>query len=159
MAGPIDLDRCRRGMKQISIEGTPRPALIAEAIERIQRDPKAAMAKEYLGIKNYASFGDQREDHQYGYGPKHGSIVFSIGRADEYRGAIDADAIYLLEACRDFGTVQVENRAATCGYDRMHSLNLCGVIRRITQLDADRKVLTHAIDRVTVETHEVAVRS
>ena len=36
------------------------------------------LSKEYFGIKNYDGFGDQRSDHTYGYGPKHGSIVFRV---------------------------------------------------------------------------------
>lgn len=39
--------------------------------------------KTYVVVKNYASFGDQREDHEYRYGPKHGHIVFKIGRRRE----------------------------------------------------------------------------
>lgn len=37
----------------------------------------------YIGVKNYSGFGDQREDHKYGLGPKHGSIVFSIKLKDK----------------------------------------------------------------------------
>jgi hypothetical protein len=33
----------------------------------------------YFGVKIYSGFGEQREDHQYGFGPKHGSIVFAVG--------------------------------------------------------------------------------
>lgn len=34
---------------------------------------------EYFGSKNYSGWTYQREDHKYGYGPKHGHIVFEIG--------------------------------------------------------------------------------
>jgi len=35
--------------------------------------------EEYYGVKDYESFTHQTEDHRYGFGPRHGSIVFSIG--------------------------------------------------------------------------------
>ena len=37
------------------------------------------LSERYFGTKNYAHWSDQREDHRYGYGPKHGSICFKIG--------------------------------------------------------------------------------
>lgn len=33
---------------------------------------------EYIGTKHYEGWIGQREDHKYGYGPRHGSIVFAI---------------------------------------------------------------------------------
>lgn len=48
------------------------------------------MKKGYLGAKNYEGFGDQRSDHPYFYGPRHGSIVFRIGLTSE---AIAAEAL------------------------------------------------------------------
>jgi len=56
-----------------------RKALVEEAITTIQDSTSIPFEKSYLGVKNYAAFGDQREDHKYGYGPRHGSIIFSIG--------------------------------------------------------------------------------
>lgn len=155
MQKPIDLDRCRKGMKQLDIRGVPRPALIEEAIQRIQADAKTAMRHEYLGIKNYASFGDQREDHRYGFGPKHGAIVFEIGRTSELQRDVplDADAIYLLECARDFGAVDVENECATSSYERVARLNLCGVIRKLDAINSKRNMLLDAIQRVNVEAH------
>lgn len=41
---------------------------------------------EYFGYKEYAQYY-QREDHSYGYGPSHGSIVESIGLSSSYRGS------------------------------------------------------------------------
>lgn len=62
----------------------------------------------YFGVKNYAGFGDQREDHEYGFGPRHGSIVFSVGLTRAIRERIRTgphledheieDALYLLSA-------------------------------------------------------------
>lgn len=42
------------------------------------------MIDRYVGVKRYERF-HQREDHSYGYGPKHGSIVMAIGLQDVVR--------------------------------------------------------------------------
>lgn len=34
--------------------------------------------KTYFGTKNYDQWSSQRSDHEYGYGPRHGSTNFSI---------------------------------------------------------------------------------
>lgn len=41
--------------------------------------------KQYLGTKNYDRFASQRSDHEYGYGPRHGSINFAIYLNPAYR--------------------------------------------------------------------------
>jgi hypothetical protein len=33
----------------------------------------------YFGTKDYDRWSDQREDHEYGYGPGHGYMVFKVG--------------------------------------------------------------------------------
>jgi hypothetical protein len=43
------------------------------------------LQKEYFGTKDYDRWYDQREDHAYGYGPRHGSMVFRVGLTDEAR--------------------------------------------------------------------------
>jgi hypothetical protein len=106
----IDLERCRRAMKRVYIDGicntAERANALADAIAAIQRDPINALMVEYIGIKNYSGFGDQREDHKYGYGPKHGTIVFRIGRHNrEAPGELGADEIYFLECARDFAGI------------------------------------------------------
>lgn len=53
----------------------------------------------YFGVKNYSGFGDQREDHEYGFGPKHGSIVFAVGLNERKRELTDDEreaALYYL---------------------------------------------------------------
>jgi hypothetical protein len=158
MKGQIDIERCRRGMAQVDICGTPRPALIEEAIARIQTDPVGALSKEYLAIKNYAGFGDQREDHSYGHSPAYGHVVFSIGRASALLGrgaALDGDAIYLLEAYRDFGTVEWEDRAETDRYNRRRQLSLCAAIRRADALALERQPIIDALAQRFVESHEL----
>lgn len=147
---PLDLERCRRGMKQLHIEGIPRNGLIEEAIAAIQKDPIAALSREYFGIKNYATFGDQREDHSYGFGPKHGTIVFRIGRNNPGDGkALDGDAIYFLEAYRDFGTMGwVEN-------GRDVRLALSQVIRRHDDCLKQMRKFEAAFDATILEEHAV----
>jgi hypothetical protein len=41
----------------------------------------------YFGCKNYDRWHHQREDHPYGYGPRHGSTVFAIELRSEHRKA------------------------------------------------------------------------
>lgn len=81
----IDTAKCLRAMQDLDAEGVPdtsaRLGVIEEAIAAIQRDGSRALRDEYLGVKNCAHFGDQRSDHPYGYGPKHGYIVFRVGTA------------------------------------------------------------------------------
>lgn len=75
------------------------------------------MHKYYLGVKNYDGFGDQGSDCEYGYGPRHGSIVFSIGlRRDRIGSEISYDernaCIYYL---RNLSKVQAAKNAAAKG--------------------------------------------
>ena len=60
--------------------------------------------KEYYGCKDYDRFICQRSDHKYGFGPKHGDIVFSIRATQDFReGKIvpnekdKNDILYMLE--------------------------------------------------------------
>jgi hypothetical protein len=41
--------------------------------------------KTTLSTKNYDSWSSQRSDHAYGYGPRHGSINFSVGLTQVFR--------------------------------------------------------------------------
>lgn len=146
----IDLERCRRGMKQLRVEGFARNALIEEAIAAIQKDPIEALKTRYFGIKNYAGFGDQREDHEYGYSPKHGSIVFSIGR-NEFKGALDADAIYYLEAYRDFETMAWQEYEH--GRLETRPITLSKAIREFDELTRKRNLIADAFEKMRIETH------
>lgn len=60
-----------------------RDALI-DAIAKLKYKP-AWFIKNYIGVKNYGTFGDQRSDHEHGMGPRHGSIVFKIELKPEFR--------------------------------------------------------------------------
>ena len=39
----------------------------------------------YFGTKNYNCWHGQREDHEYGYGPRHGSTIFKVGIVEQVR--------------------------------------------------------------------------
>lgn len=59
----------------------------------------------FFGCKNYDRWTHQREDCEYGYGPRHGSIVFAIGLRPEWRnkGLTERQrscCIYYLEALK-----------------------------------------------------------
>jgi len=79
MKDKIDMNRVRRAMNDIDVKGSPhgkvRLNAIEAAIAAISTDGEEALSREYIGVKNYAAFGDQREDHQYGMGPRHGAEV------------------------------------------------------------------------------------
>lgn len=61
-----------------------RQVAIYDSILKLQSNP-GWFDNNYIGVKNYSVFGDQREDHEYGRGPKHGSIVFRIEIKDRYK--------------------------------------------------------------------------
>jgi hypothetical protein len=127
----IDKRRCLRAMQTINVDGLPilaRQYLIEEAIAKIQSDGGEALSRQYMGIKNYAGFGDQREDHDYGYGPSHGSIIFRIERTNRnQRVILGDDHIYLLECVRDFGIYEDSNDLTNCHTPKKK--NLCQVLK------------------------------
>lgn len=63
--------------------------------------------REWFGTKNYAAWSDQRCDTRYGFGPSHGSIVFSIGLRKPGAELSDeqiAGCLYALD-CLDQGLI------------------------------------------------------
>lgn len=71
---------------------------IADAAKAIaeNEDP---LKKEYIGLKNYDRWVGQRCDCGYGMGPRHGSIVFAIGRRNPREPVTEAEreaALYYL---------------------------------------------------------------
>lgn len=136
----IDLELCYRGMEFVYVTGSPgtkcRQSLIEEAVAAFQEDPENALTEEYFGYKNYSGFGDQRSDHEYGYGPRHGSIVFSVRRVQGFKcnpEDLDLNAVtYLLLAVADFGSFEEE-------YDRHQKrrVNLCDVLKRLASYKAE----------------------
>ena len=152
----IDLARCLKAMQYIFVAGNPqgpaREEVIADAISAIQNDGQKALKAEYMGIKNYAHFGDQRCDCSYGMGPKHGSIVFRIGRRGDDRDAtLGADEIYLLECVRDFG--QFSNEHDLSHYQRPNQYNLCDLLLRRERIKDELGDLDQAIMNANVESH------
>ena len=57
---------------------------IREAIEDTRNGFPKMMTK-YFGVKAYEGWNSQREDHEYGYGPRYGSTWFCIGLRPDYR--------------------------------------------------------------------------
>ena len=59
---------------------------------------------QYFATKDYSGFYHQRSDCDYGYGPKHGSIVFAIGLRSPQEELTDYQrdcCIYLLEQIKE----------------------------------------------------------
>ncbi len=153
----IDIERCKRAMENIYMKGLPnegaasfpqesRGAKIEAAISAIQTDGANALMKQTFGVKNYASFGDQGCDCEYGYGPRHGYIVFEIGRTGKSREkhtVLGADEIYLLECCRDFGSVELG----------ANKLNLCLIINELTTHAKIVNEISIILDNKEVEPH------
>lgn len=65
-------------------EGEGQPSVLADAKRDIASGP-TRLRVEYFGAKDYDRWRGQREDHRYGYGPRHGSTVFSIELTEEGR--------------------------------------------------------------------------
>ena len=61
--------------------GRDRASVISDAITEIATGTKACYQSLWsgsLGTKDYAHWHGQRSDHDRGYGPKHGSLIFQI---------------------------------------------------------------------------------
>lgn len=126
--------------------GDSRKYVIEEAIKLIQDDPENALAKNYLGIKNYAACGDQRADCEYGYSPKHGSIVFSIGRKKRDKPLGEND-VYALEVWRDAGMIEnpfekIKNRT-----DEFQIVSVISAIRTANEMLSNYHRLVSNIEK------------
>lgn len=107
------LDACVNGRDSDQVRTGGRQQLVNEAIEDLVNGP-VKMRTEYFGMKNYSGFGDQRSDHSYYMGPRHGSIVFSVGLKtsrlkDDFTTEEIEAAIYYL---RNLKEVQSAKQAA-----------------------------------------------
>lgn len=58
--------------------GSNRKGVVRDAMDALANGG-GALHSRFFGTKNYDGWIDQRCDCNYGYGPKHGSIVFSVG--------------------------------------------------------------------------------
>lgn len=107
-AAGLDVPRIRRAMSLIrfrgaflngsGLESSQRRQVVDDAVSDLASGAKK-LRREYFGVKNYSGFGDQRSDHSYGMGPRHGHIVFAVELAKPNRDLepqeVD-DAIYAL---------------------------------------------------------------
>ena len=106
LAGGVDLKRIEHGEHVIYVQGDYRrvggesAGVIVDAKTDLSKGAPR-LKREYFGVKNYDRFTGQRTDCGYGMGPRHGSIVFSIGltgaaRKMELTPDMLEDALYLL---------------------------------------------------------------
>lgn len=83
--------------------GTDRAEVLQDAIAQIATGEKRGyrgLWHEAFGTKSYAHWYGQRSDHEYFFGPKHGSLIFQVGlladiRSREVQELSDAEK----EAC------------------------------------------------------------
>jgi len=159
--GNIDWKRFSNGSKQINVEGIAysedRKKMVGQAIGLIMQDPKTALKNEYLGYKNYEAFGDQRCDCSYGTGPRHGSIVFSIGRSSSYdESSNHADTIYFLKCFRDsIGLARQSER------DRYITItdNIQNVFNRMVRFKEEAAKLQEFLNGLSVDENDSEIIS
>ena len=76
----FDSDRIERakGLVRVGAVNTrKRQECVDRFVKYLTENPKW-LESNYCGVKVYSGFGEQHEDHQLGYGPRHGSIVFRV---------------------------------------------------------------------------------
>jgi hypothetical protein len=109
----LDTDRIQKAETLIKVYGdiytiSEPPKSIAElAIEDIAYDCKH-LCKEFYGNKRYESFY-QRSDHQYGFGPKHGSIVDYIGLRKPNINLSDEDKNNCIYYLQNYNLIREQN--------------------------------------------------
>ena len=92
----LDLEKVRLAKTLVYVNGSydrageDRKSVIHDAIRQLAtgepiRQFYGDLWSHYFGTKNYDRWSGQRSDHQYGYGPGHGSIVFRVGVVDDVR--------------------------------------------------------------------------
>ena len=135
IVGGLDHDRIERARKIINVYGSVgdvrrgrdgygvgvRAAALAEAKADLANGGDQ-IGRRFFGVKNYDGFGDQRCDCEYGLGPRHGFIVFSIGLTRDLQQRVrtgphleDAeieDALYLLSALPTIERLRAEQQQA-----------------------------------------------
>ena len=71
----INIEKCKEGLRNIRVIGTvdseQRKEAISDDIKHILQNGASALKTEYIGVKQYSGFGDQRCDCSYGSGPTH----------------------------------------------------------------------------------------
>lgn len=100
LSNGVDVARVDRALRILQVQGDPtkpvhgsdydqrrdntRLDAVADA-RRLLTENSNKLRLQYIGVKNYAHFGDQRADCDYNTGPRHGDIVFRIGLTSEAR--------------------------------------------------------------------------
>lgn len=84
--------------------GQDGPHMLREAIADVA-DYCPRLQKEYLGTKDYDRWHGQGISGPYGYGPKHGTVIFSIGLSQSLRNRL-----------RDGGFIHPQEREAMLYY-------------------------------------------
>lgn len=82
VSGGLDLEKVGLAETVIGIRGdytetTQRKKVVQAAISDVAKGC-SHLKNQYFGVKVYSGFGEQLAHHEYGYGPKHGSIVFAV---------------------------------------------------------------------------------
>lgn len=167
----LDLARCRKALQSLCVQGCPdrpvapfpgrerhasdsRMKAIEDALTAIQTDGTKALAGQFIGVKNYDGFGDQREDYRYGCCPRHGSIVFSIKRRGAHDVPLGADHVYLLVAVRDFESIPAPESGRPLLY-----LNLCNVIERADRLATEHELYANVLAEIAAPAETIAKAS
>lgn len=91
-------------------------AMILQIIDDVLAGCKALGAA-YFGVKNYAGFVHQGIRCEYGMGPRHGHVVWSIGLKEQYRGtglsAKQQNAVIYFLTCVRKGQWPMKQKAAS----------------------------------------------
>lgn len=76
-----------------------------------------ALSVAYFGVKDYAGFTHQGIRCEYGMGPKHGSVVWSVGLKEQYREtgllAAQQEAVIYFLTCVRKGLWPMKQKAAS----------------------------------------------
>lgn len=108
----LDLSKIQTAESILDVDGLKygeyNERCINEAIKDIATGQES-MRREYFGVKNYAHWQHQECDCKYGYGPTHGSIVFSVGYkrnrlCDEFSEYEKDSCIYYLNLLKNSET-------------------------------------------------------
>ena len=103
LVNDYNIDKIEQAKDILLVEGIPYAGYneASRAIEDAILDVAKGvvyMRSKYIGCKNYEGWTCQREDHPYGYGPRHGSTVFKLGLRDSTKILSEED----IEACLYF---------------------------------------------------------
>lgn len=112
--GKVELAETIIYVTDYSRGGEDRGSCVKQALKQFamgsETNPYLDLWRVYLGTKSYDRWHGQRSDHEYGYGPRHGSVIFRIGVHDAVRHdrkqsdltaeEVDACVYYLLNIGR-----------------------------------------------------------